>query len=137
MQVERWRSENRGQKSDRKSTMHHMDYRRLDVYQRAHALFPKIYRLVRTWNQIDQREIGSQIIRAANSIHANIAEGSNKSVPDFRRYMNNAIGSCDELVSHINDAIGIGLINSVAGEQLVNEYRVVGKQLTRLRQHWK
>ncbi len=137
MQVERWRSENRGQKSDRKSTMHDMDYRKLDVYQRAHALFPKIYRLVRTWKQVDQREIGSQIIRAANSIHANIAEGSNKTVPDFKRYLSNAIGSCDELVSHINDAISIGLVNSATGEHLVDEYRIVGKQLMRLKQHWK
>ncbi len=137
MQVERWRSENREQKSDRKSTMHNMDYRKLDVYQRAHALFPKIYRLVRTWKQIDQREIESQIIRAANSIHANIAEGSNKSVPDFKRYISIAIGSCDELVSHINDAVSIGLVNSTVGEQLVDDYRIVGKQLTRLKQHWK
>ena len=137
MQVERWRSENREQKSDRKSTMHNMDYRKLDVYQRARALFPRIYRLVRTWKQIDQREIGSQIIRAANSIHANIAEGSNKSVPDFKRYISIAIGSCDELVSHINDAVSIGLVNSTIGEQLVDDYRIVGKQLTRLKQHWK
>ena len=117
--------------------MHNMDYRKLDVYQRAHALFPKIYRLVRTWKQIDQREIGSQMIRAANSIHANIAEGSNKTVPDFKRYLSNAIGSCDELVSHINDAVSIGLVNSVIGKQLVDGYRIVGKQLMRLKQHWK
>ena len=114
-----------------------MNYRELEVYQRANSLFPKIYRLVRSWKEIDQREIGSQIIRAANSIHANIAEGSTKSVPDFKRYLGNSIGSCDELISHITDAVNIGLMGKSAGEKLTDEYKVVGKQLTRLKQNWK
>lgn len=77
------------------------------------------------------------MIRAANSIHANIAEGSTKSIPDFKRYLGNSIGSCDELVSHITDAVNIGLMSKTAGDKLVGEYRIVGKQLMRLRQNWK
>ena len=114
-----------------------MNYRELEVYQRANTLFPKIYRLVRSWKQIDQQEIGSQMVRAANSIHANIAEGSTKSVPDFKRYLGNAIGSCDELVSHITDAVNIGLMNKTVSDKLIDEYRIVGKQLMRLKQNWK
>ena|SRR3989344_1503462 len=115
----------------------HMNYRELEVYQRANTLFPKIYRLVRSWKQVDQQEIGSQMVRAANSIHANIAEGSTKSVPDFKRYLGNAIGSCDELVSHITDAVNIGLMNKTVSDKLIDEYRIVGKQLMRLKQNWK
>ena len=114
-----------------------MDYRSLEVYQRAQSLFPKIYRLVRSWKEIDQRELGSQMIRAANSIHANIAEGSTKSSPDFKRYLSNAIGSCDEIVSHINDATSVGLMTKTTSGELIEAYKIVGKQLMRLKQNWK
>jgi len=77
------------------------------------------------------------MIRAANSIHANIAEGSTKSVLDFKRYLSNAIGSCDEIMSHINDATSVGLVKKATSDELVEAYKVVGKQLMRLKQNWK
>ncbi len=100
-------------------------------------MFPRIYRMVRSWKTIDQREIGSQIIRAANSIHANIAEGYSKSPADFRRYLGNALGSCDELVSHISDVCRIGLISAELQREITEEYEIIGKQLTRLKQRWR
>ena len=112
------------------------NYRDLEAYQRASSLFPQIYRLVRSWKPLDQRELGSQIIRAANSIHANIAEGFGKTPTDFKRYIAIAIGSCDELRSHLNDARNIGLIDTKSATTLLSEYDVVGKQLMRLKQVW-
>lgn len=109
-------------------------YRDLEVYQRAQALFPKVYALVRKWNQQDQREMGSQIIRSANSVHTNIAEGHGKSRIEFGRYLGIAIGSCDELRSHLKDVANIGLMDSKVCEELVSEYEIVGKQLMRLKQ---
>ena len=113
------------------------NFRDLDVYKRASALFPKVYRLARSWNVYDQRELGSQIIRAANSIHANIAEGYSKTPNEFKRYLTTAIGSCDELVSHLNDAHNVGLIDGKTTQEFVKSYEVVGKQLTKLKQNWK
>lgn len=113
------------------------NFQDLDVYNRANKLFPIIYKIVRSWSLIDQRELGSQIIRAANSIHANIAEGYSKSPKDFKRYLSTAIGSCDELVSHLTDASNIGLISEDEKESLINNYQIIGKQLTRLKQNWK
>lgn len=113
------------------------NFRDLEVYRRSQALFPKIYRLVRGWRPLDQRELGSQMIRAANSIHANIAEGCGKSPVDFKRYITTAIGSCDELVSHLNDAQNVGLVSAKVMKEFMAEYTIVGKQLTRLKQKWK
>ncbi|TSC75389.1 MAG: hypothetical protein G01um101433_886 [Parcubacteria group bacterium Gr01-1014_33] len=113
------------------------NFRDLEVYQRCQGLFPKVYRLVRSWPPLDQRELGSQMIRAANSIHANIAEGYGKSPNDFKRYLTTAIGSCDELVSHLNDAQNVGLVSLEIVKEFVAEYAIVGKQLTRLKQKWK
>ncbi len=109
----------------------------LEVYRRASELFPKVYRLVRTWDHIDQREIGSQMIRAANSIHANIAEGYAKTPNDFKRYLNNAIGSTNEMISHCKDVGGIGLIDEKLANEFVQEYEIIVKQLVRLKQNWK
>ncbi|MBI2409470.1 four helix bundle protein [Candidatus Kaiserbacteria bacterium] len=109
-------------------------FRELEVYQRAQELFPKVYALVRNWNQLDQRELGSQMIRAANSIHANIAEGHAKSTLDFKRYISISLGSCDEICGHLKDAANIGLVSLERSRELANEYEIVGKQLTRLKQ---
>jgi four helix bundle protein len=113
------------------------NFKDLEVYQHASSLFPKVYRLVRSWNMADQRELGSQIIRAANSIHANIAEGYSKSPLEFKRYLAIAIASCDELASHIEDAFNVGLLQEVQRAELLAEYTIVGKQLTKLKQIWK
>ena len=106
----------------------------LDVYKRSSSLFPKVYRIVRSWSKDDQRELGSQLIRAANSIHANIAEGFGKSPRDFARYVGTALGSCDEVRSHLTDASHVGLIDKETENHLIGEYEIVGKQLTKLRQ---
>ena len=76
------------------------DFSQLDVYKRSSELFPRIYKIVRSWSKDDQKELGSQLIRSTNSIHANIAEGSSKSTRDFARYVSTALGSCDETRSH-------------------------------------
>ena len=112
-------------------------YHDLDVYQRAQKLFPVVYKLVRTWPQIDQRELGSQMIRAANSIHANIAEGYGKTPNDFKRYLGTAIGSCDELISHLTDAHNVGLADDETRDHLLAEYIIIGKQMNKLKQNWK
>ena len=110
------------------------DFSQLDVYKRSSELFPKIYKIVRSWSKDDQKELGSQLIRSANSIHANIAEGFSKSSRDFARYISTAIGSCDETRSHIGDALRVGLIKPETEKTLLSEYVIVGKQLTKLKQ---
>ncbi len=134
MQVERWKLDSGDQKIDNISMKNYKD---LDVYQRSSKMFPKIYRMVRKWNFSDQRELGSQMIRSANSVHANISEGYSKTPKDFKRYIGNSIGSCDELTSHINDAYNVGLVNDDEKKQLLSEYEIIGKQLTKLKQNWK
>jgi len=109
-------------------------FSQLDVYTRSSLLFPKVYKIVRQWKRDDQKEIGSQLIRSANSIHANIAEGSSKSRKDFARYIGTALGSCDETRSHIADAFNVGLLSHGVKNELISEYEIVGKQLTRLKQ---
>jgi len=74
--------------------------------------------------------------RAANSIHANVAEGFGKSIQDFKRYLTISLGSCDELRSHLKDAQNVGLIDETTAQELISSYEVVGKQLNKLKQKW-
>ena len=60
-------------------------YRRLAAYQAAVRLADEIHAHVRTWPSLDQRTLGIQLIRAADSIGANIAEAAGRFHPQDRR----------------------------------------------------
>lgn len=74
----------------------------LQVYNEANRLLPKLYELLK---EIPRAEIDLewQIKRAAKSITANIAEGFGKRHfgKEFKRYLLNALGSSDKIISHL------------------------------------
>ena len=69
----------------------------LRVYQLSEKLCDMIWTTVRAWDQLAQDTVGRQMIRAADSIGANIAEGTGRgSFQDNRRFVRNARGSLYE-----------------------------------------
>ncbi len=69
----------------------------LQVYQLAETLADEIWRIVGAWNQFAKDTVGKQLTRAADSIGANIAEGSGRgSFQDNRRFVKIARGSLYE-----------------------------------------
>ena len=72
----------------------------LVVFQRAYRISLEVHRESLTFPKIDQRALGDQIRRASKSICANVAEGFAKqgaSAAEFRRFLQIAIGSSDEM----------------------------------------
>lgn len=66
----------------------------LEVYQLAEELADAVWAIVLTWNALARDTVGKQLIRAADSIGANIAEGSGRgSSGDTRRFLRIARGS--------------------------------------------
>jgi len=66
----------------------------LDVYQLAEELADAVWDIVLKWDILARDTIGKQLIRAADSIGANIAEGSGRgSHGDTRRFLRIARGS--------------------------------------------
>jgi four helix bundle protein len=50
------------------------------VYQLAEDLGDQLWAIIEKWKPMAQRVVGEQLVRAADSIGANIAEGSGKEV---------------------------------------------------------
>ena len=69
-------------------------FHNLLVYQLAEELCDAVWEIVRAWPPLARDTVGKQIVRSADSIGANIAEGSGRgSYADNRRFIRIARGS--------------------------------------------
>ncbi len=114
-------------------------YERLDVYQRAMALLPRVHELIRSLPDVERYELASQLRRAGRSIPTNIAEGyaKRRSAKEFCAYLTTAMASANEMEVHLKIAAELGYVESGTYHQLVDEYSVLGKQLNRLIASWR
>ena len=72
-------------------------FHELTVYQVSEQVADLIWKIVIKWPAIQRDTIGKQIIRSADSIGANIAEGNGRGTTvDSRRFMRIARGSFNE-----------------------------------------
>ena len=110
-------------------------YEDIEAYQRSKKLYPRLIKFLRTFPR-EGRFLKDQSARAGNTIHADIAEGFGRSVKEFKMYLTRALGSCNELKSHLGDAVALGYGDRKEAENLVEGYTVVSRQLYRLRENW-
>ena len=73
------------------------NFENLEIYQLSEKLADEIWRLSKSWPLFDKQTLGDQIVRSADSIGANIAEGTGRGTkPDTRRFARIARGSLNE-----------------------------------------
>ena len=73
------------------------NFENLRVYQISEDLADEIWNIVNSWDRFAKDTVGKQIVRSADSVGANIAEGEGRgSYQDNRRFIKIARGSLQE-----------------------------------------
>lgn len=105
----------------------------LEVYKRSKNLYARVISVTRQFPR-EGKYLSNQTDRAANSIHSNIAEGFGRSVAEFKNYLTRSLGSNNEVLSHLDDALTAKYISIKIFRELHAEYTILGKQIYRLRE---
>ena len=109
------------------------EFRRLTVWEKAHALTLAIYRATATFPREETYGISSQMRRCSASVAANIAEGCGRTGNgDFHRFLNMAAGSCSELEYFLLLSRDLGFLSSEIYESLSESCREVQRMLASL-----
>ena len=92
----------------------------LHIYKLSETLADEIWKIVLRWNFFAKNTIGVQIVKAADSIGANIAEGSGRGTdPELRRFLRVSRGSLYETQHWLRRAFRRGLLNQSQVDLLV------------------
>jgi four helix bundle protein len=92
---------------------------KLRVYKMAEELADQIWDLVESWGSFPKSALGSQLVRTADSIGANVAEGYCRgSYADNRRFVRIARGSLYETRHFLRRAYKRGLVPKAKIEKI-------------------
>ena len=109
------------------------DFRDLKVWEKAHQLTLRVYRVTHEFPRAELYGLTSQMRRAAVSIGANIAEGCcRNSGADFARFLQIAMGSAGELEYEFLVAHDLRMIPDDTYTELVEAVCEVKRMLTAL-----
>lgn len=99
--------------------MNRTNFEKLRVYRLSETLADEIWNIVVCWERFAQSAIGKQVVRSADSVGANIAEGVGRgSYQDNRRFVRTARGSLNETKHWLRRAFRRGLLSDAQIERL-------------------
>jgi len=110
----------------------------LEVYKLSFRLLKKLYEFLK---KVPKSEYDSviQCKKCGKSIPSNIAEGWAKrsSELEFKRFLKIAIGSSDELISHLRTIAVAAPRLLIEAKELAGEYKILSKRLNSLHANWR
>ena len=107
----------------------------LEVFQRAYRLSLEIHRKSLAFPPIEQHVLADQMRRASKSICANVAEGysrQKRSKAEFKRFLQLAIGSADEMRVWTRYAFDLDYIDEIIWRRWRDEYQMISRMLQSL-----
>ena len=110
----------------------------LEVYNDSLRLLRKLYLFIKKLPKSEYDTV-IQCKKCSKSIPANIAEGFAKrsSELEFKRFLKIAIGSSDELITHLRTIAIITPHLLEEAKEIADDYKVISKRLNKLHSVWK
>lgn len=107
--------------------MERTNFEKLEVYQLSEKLADDVWHIVIRWDSFSRDTVGKQIVRAADSIGANISEESGRgSLQDNRRFVRMARGSLYETIHWLRRSY----LRKLLSQTEVKRLRMVVQELT-------
>ncbi|MCL4549649.1 MAG: four helix bundle protein [Bacteroidetes bacterium] len=105
----------------------------LEIWKLSHSLVLEIYKITKTFPKSEDYILTQQIVRAAQSIPTNIAEGMGRfSKKEFIQFLIFPRGSVEETKYHLILAKDLGYLDEIKFEYLKNNYTLLGKKINAL-----
>ena len=112
----------------------------LEVFKKAYRVSLELHQVTLEFPSHEQvNGLADQMRRASKGICANIAEGYGKqrvSKAEFKRYLQIAIGSADEMRVWLRYCLDLRYIEEGSWQRWKQEYRNIAKMLTGLHNSW-
>ena len=110
-------------------------FEELMVWQIALRLSNEIDLLVKGFPREELYSLCSQMKRAADSVVLNIAEGSTgQSIPEYKRFLGISLRSAIEVVSCLFISKARNYMNDIEFKRFYDEYEILCKMITKLKQ---
>jgi len=116
---------------------YHFSFENLKLYEKAMIFGEVVNELVGTFPKKEMYRLSSQFSRAADSIAANISEGSGSTDPNFNRYLKMAWDSSHECVTWNTKAYLRKYITHETFEENRKSLTEIGKMISGLRRRLK
>lgn len=110
----------------------------LTVYREALRLLPLLYVFTSKMPK-SEYDLVLQVKRASKSIASNIAEGFAKRVSEkeFKRFLKIALGSSDEVITHLRMIAIVQPKLYPEAKKLAEEYKMLSKRINSLCTNWR
>ena len=110
-----------------------LNIEKIDAYNRSFDLSNSIWDIVMKWDYFEKDTVGKQLVRSADSISANIAEGFGRyNKKDKIRFYRYSSGSLLESIDWIKKSKVRGLITKEQFDFLINHFDQLPKELNQL-----
>jgi four helix bundle protein len=107
-----------------------MELRDLEVYKLSEELSDMIWNIILEWDYFAKDTIGKQLVKASDSIAANIAEGYGRyHFKENKNFCYFARGSLEETKTWLRKSIRRGLIDKSKHQELFNIIKKLPKLL--------